>query len=360
MGAVGWLCASPAEAQAVELTPKERLKALRDRARDAVFEGRLEEALAPFRSAWELGQSHQDICAVAKLQTDLSQWRDAAENLSICLSVLPETEKPGLGKTIQGYLRKARARVGALSITSNVPGAEVFINGKVAGKLPLERPLFVDPGWHGIELRAPGYEVDGRVWEFVPGDWRSWDAKLIRSQLEIVRAEPLPIPPTPSATLEPPVSAPNAEARRASSLSPSGRSWSQMPLKEESGKEPRPLMIAGISLGFAGLGVATPSFVAALVAQSQANALMKNFAGEGYTQSCSESTAQLCNDIAELRGRSDAFMVVGLGGLVLGATGLALVTYDIFRPSPLKKRTGVQGAMVVVPGGGALRVTGSF
>jgi hypothetical protein len=80
-----------------------------------------------------------------------------------------------------------------------------------------------------------------------------------------------------------------------------------------------------------------------------------------YVGSCSSSTVpSACKDIAALGGKSDAFMIVGLGGLVICATGLALVTHDLVRSSSPKKKASAQGSLVVVPGGGALRINGTF
>jgi hypothetical protein len=46
--------------------------------------------------------------------------------------------------------------------------------------------------------------------------------------------------------------------------------------------------------------------------------------------------------------------------MVISATGWALLTYELFWPSASKGKANVQGAIVMAPGGGALRVGGSF
>ena len=52
---------------------------------------------------------------------------------------------------------KARAKVGALAITVDPPGAEVLVNGLSVGKTPLQDVVFVDPGPVFVEARLAGY-----------------------------------------------------------------------------------------------------------------------------------------------------------------------------------------------------------
>jgi hypothetical protein len=132
-------------------------------------------------------------------------------------------------------------------------------------------------------------------------------------------------------------------------------------LQEATGRESNPLQITGLTLGIVGFGVATASFVGAFVAQTQADELTGGGGGLEYKPLCSGTTVpSTCVQVARLGGKAEAFGIVGLGSLAICATGLALLTYDILRPSSAKNKAGAQGAIMVVPGGGALRVSGSF
>ncbi len=55
-------------------------------------------------------------------------------------------------------VRAAAQRDANLMVRSRVPGAEIFIDGKSAGKTPLRASLAVPAGKHDIELRRPGYK----------------------------------------------------------------------------------------------------------------------------------------------------------------------------------------------------------
>lgn len=351
--------AAPARAETSPPPPDDGLSELRQQAMKALDLGKTEEAIKLLRAAWELRGSYFDICTLANLQVNTQQWRSAAESYESCKKALPEAAGSPKFK-IERKMMLARSHVGALTVTANVPGAKVFVDNKLVGKIPLERPIFVDPGWYAVEIEAPGYVEAGRVFEMKAGQSDVWNAQLEPSKVSGPRAQgvtsPAPKPPT-----SPPVSLPKAihpgsDSPPDASNLPEFRGNSQGGTENETG----PFLVAGMSIGVVGLGVAGASFAAALVIRNQASDLRKSL-GTSYAGSCSSSTIPAaCNDIAELGGQSDAFTIVGLGGLAICATGLALVTYDILKSSSPKKKTSAQGALVIVPGGGALQVRGAF
>jgi hypothetical protein len=53
--------------------------------------------------------------------------------------------------------RRRRARFGKLLIKSNTKGAQVFVDGRLVGTVPLAKPLRVKVGRHTIKLIKPGY-----------------------------------------------------------------------------------------------------------------------------------------------------------------------------------------------------------
>ena len=56
---------------------------------------------------------------------------------------------------LQVQLANAEARCGRLRITADVLGAQILVDGEVAGTIPLARPWYVAAGAHEVELRAP-------------------------------------------------------------------------------------------------------------------------------------------------------------------------------------------------------------
>ena len=56
-------------------------------------------------------------------------------------------------------LTVAKRNVGRVEITGDPTGAEVLVNGRLVGKVPLPQPVRVIAGSVDIELRAPGYRA---------------------------------------------------------------------------------------------------------------------------------------------------------------------------------------------------------
>jgi hypothetical protein len=62
------------------------------------------------------------------------------------------------------------ARVGALRVEANVPGAEVWVDGLLLGTVPYRADLA--EGDHELEVRAPGYEPQAQTVAIATGDER--------------------------------------------------------------------------------------------------------------------------------------------------------------------------------------------
>jgi hypothetical protein len=352
--------------------PEESVTELRRRAMQALDAGRPEEGFRLFRTAWELQKNYFDICSLAQFQMDRKKWRDASESYAICKRALPELMTSSTKLFIERDSQRARSHVGAITVTANVPGAEVRVDGETVGKIPLDYPIFVDPGWCAVDVRAPGYASVGKVFEMEAGGSDAWAVQLEPSKASagpIVQESASPAPkatqepvsPAPKTSTAPPVSAPIKGSPQGVSPIPTASLGSQGYLQEATGRESNPLQIAGLTLGLVGFGVATASFVGAFVAQTQADELTGGGGGLEYKPLCSGTTVpSTCVQVARLGGKAEAFGIVGLGSLAICATGLALLTYDILRPSSSKDKASAQGAIAVVPGGGALRVSGSF
>src|SRR5262249_17945372 len=50
-----------------------------------------------------------------------------------------------------------RPHLGSLEVLGNPEGAEVVVDGRVVGKLPLPQPVRVNAGTVAVEVRAHGY-----------------------------------------------------------------------------------------------------------------------------------------------------------------------------------------------------------
>jgi len=353
------LCAEPSAPSAP--SEEERAADLRKRAYDALASKQYSESVQLFRALWKLKKDridHVDLCKLGHIEGALGWAREAAESISQCLKVFPEPTDPKSAdrrQMLEQMLKEAHARVGTLTIKGNVPGAEVLLDGEVVGKLPLEQPIFVEPGWRSVEVRAPGYKTDAKVFELRAGAVREWDVKL----------EPVPVAVVPAlgdAALlkdpEPPLK-PKVEFMKPP-ISPLKPSVAEAP-------QSRVLLNTGLVLAGLGSAVGVGGFVGATVLHGEADALNKEaFRVSGLERPCTAPLHQsLCDEIASTRSTARVLTAMGIGGVLVAVGGGVLILYDLVDPGSSRepkttKKASVSVAVTGVSGGGSLWIRGRF
>ncbi|HEY2517321.1 MAG TPA: hypothetical protein VGI39_40890 [Polyangiaceae bacterium] len=132
-------------------------------------EGRDAEALALFERAQAHHPTARAVAQIALAHQALSHWPEAERSL---LKALGEAEDEWIAHH-RVYLEKSLAAVQShlawLSVDSNVAGAELFVEGERAGRVPLDEPLRVPTGVLMVEVRAQGYTAAQRALEIEPG-----------------------------------------------------------------------------------------------------------------------------------------------------------------------------------------------
>ncbi|MFZ5890086.1 MAG: PEGA domain-containing protein [Myxococcota bacterium] len=78
----------------------------------------------------------------------------------------------------QALIETVRAFIGDLRITSNEPGATIYIDNAEAGVTPLANPLRVDMGPRRIRVTKPGFKEFNQTVEIVGGGQSTLDARL--------------------------------------------------------------------------------------------------------------------------------------------------------------------------------------
>ncbi len=120
--------------------------------------GRDADALPKFDQAYELGKTPRAAAQLGLCLQALARWADADPKLA---EALTSTQDPWVKKnreTLKDALEQVKARVGRVEIVGKPPGAEVAVNGRVVGTLPLSKPVLVNEGPVDIEVSAPGYK----------------------------------------------------------------------------------------------------------------------------------------------------------------------------------------------------------
>lgn len=293
------------------------------------------EALEEFKAAYELSQGMEALTQMGLAEQALGRWVDAEAHLA---EALASRNDPWVNRNralLDGQLAMVSKRLGDLEIIGNVPGAEIKIDGRSVGALPMSKPVRVETGTVRVEALAAGYHTVTRSVAVEQG-------MLTRESVSLVPLQGVAPPPTAPVVASPDTgsgAAPRPPDAPASAAPPS---W-----KRTTGW-----------IALAGAGVATVGATVALVVQ-RGNAAHWNddarcLRGGGATR------ADQCAGV-----RDSAQLAGGLAvtGYVVGGT-LAIVAVAAFLTAPdAGRRSAVPPANLGValgPGSAGLEWAGRF
>lgn len=121
-------------------------------------EGTLDAALVEFERAYEAVPDFRVLYNLGQIQSQRGEYVESIGYFEHYLRDGGESIPPARRVEVEKYLVTLNARVAKLWVESNVEGAELFINGKLVGQLPLERPLAINSGVCEVRIVKPGYE----------------------------------------------------------------------------------------------------------------------------------------------------------------------------------------------------------
>jgi len=276
-----------------------------------------EAALAEFQRAYDLKKGARARAQMALAEQALGRWIDAEAHLT---EALQQTRDPWIARNrplLEQALGEIRQHVGSLELSGGTPGAEVRVNGRVAGKMPLDGPLRVEAGSVSLEVRAAGYLPVVRTIN-VPANG------LAREPITLVAVSGPPnIHPVPAM-------APPAQV----SADQSGAGAPQPAVAEPAKSKPgtsqikRPL---GIGLGIAGIGALGVGVGFHLLRQSRASDFNQDCMINSMTGAISGTPGVDC------QSRYDGVQQarnIAIAGYVAAPILLGIAAYELFSSSP--------------------------
>jgi hypothetical protein len=123
---------------------------LREQGKDA-------EALAVFVRAQELAPTPRALAQRALAEQALGQWAQAEAHLREALAATDDPWITRHRQALDGALAIIGDHLGSLQVNGGVDGAELRLDGQLAGKLPLAAPLRVVVGRPLLEVALEGY-----------------------------------------------------------------------------------------------------------------------------------------------------------------------------------------------------------
>lgn len=287
-------------------------------------EGDFRAALVEFQRAYELAPNYQVLYNIGQVSYQLREYADALNALQAYLNQGGERISAKRRGEVTQDIAKLQTRVGKVSVSSNVAGAEVLIDDISVGTTPLPAPLLVSAGRHKITLAPAQGARLSRVVELASGDTQE-----VRLDVEAPAAPsedypPAALAPTSDSVERPDGDAPPAPAAPASERRSPG--WA----------------IAGWSLTGALAAGAAVTGVLALGASSDLDVLR---ATRGATRLDLDAAGAKTGDLAL------ACDILGGAAIVAGGVSLYLT---------LSNGSSAPSSVSVGAAPGGLRVSGSF
>jgi PEGA domain len=168
-------------------------------------------AMPLFQKAYQLERTPRSAGQLGLCELALGYWVDAEKHLDEALAAASHPWVSNNRAALKTAVKQAHANVGEVRVTGEPADAEILVDGKNVGRLPLPSPLRLGKGPHDVAARATGFEEQVRSLAVMGGD-----TQVVAFKLPAVAALPAP-PPVASVAPVVPVVAPSAPEPEASS-----------------------------------------------------------------------------------------------------------------------------------------------
>jgi hypothetical protein len=120
-------------------------------------EGSFEASLAEFQKAYQLAPSYRLHYNIAQVQYELHDYVESLRAFWKYLAQGGNEVAPARRSEVEAEIKKLEKRVGFLSITSSVDGAQIAVDGVPMGISPFSVPVLVNPGSRRVTATKAGF-----------------------------------------------------------------------------------------------------------------------------------------------------------------------------------------------------------
>lgn len=205
---------------------KAKAKVLLHEGLDFNRQGHYAEALEKFQAAYAAYPSPKLWFNIGQVERALNHPVEAVEAFQKFLALVPDAE-PENKEVAKSAVAEIESKLGRVRIKCETPGAEVVIDGKNVGPVPLPEPLWATPGSHRVTITHVGFAPATENVEVSAGS----------TALVVIRLAP----PSPPAEITPPPAVTEAEG---AALPPGTEPWTVPPAPEPTPAEVPPLPVA--------------------------------------------------------------------------------------------------------------------
>jgi len=147
-------------------------------------------ALPEFQSAYQLAHTPRAAAQLGLVEQALGHWDDAEVHLTEAVRTAGDAWVEKNRPALQKSLAVVKEHVGTLQVTGEPEGAEIYVNGRRRGQIPMSKPITVMAGDVDVEVRASGYKRAAQKVAIAPFAYRPLVIRLER--LEDAAASPAP------------------------------------------------------------------------------------------------------------------------------------------------------------------------
>jgi hypothetical protein len=296
------------------------------------------QALPLYQQAYDLARTPRSAAQLGLAEAALGYWDAANDHLT---EALTSSRNPWVEENravLEKSQKEARSHLASLTVEGGPPGAEVVLNKKTLGTLPLDGPVLVIEGRAELEVRAAGFKTDHRNLTLVGGA-----PSQITVRLQAVAPTVTSKPPTvdqPPATPAP--AGPTEPLPGATPTSKEGGDTAPPAAELPAWRRVLPWVLAGGAAVAVGLGVWQQ--LSAKDALNQFDAIA--VCGSADTMRGSAQCSGLYNDWSSRRTR--AFIGYGVAG-ALGAAAVGMIIWNA-ESSPAEVQVGMGFGRIVLRG----------
>jgi hypothetical protein len=153
-----------------------------------------------FRQAYERFHTPRAAGQLGLAEQALGRWEDAEAHLREALRAENDPWVKKNHATLGRDMITIKTHIARVEILGQPEGAEIIVNGRAAGRLPLPGPVSTSAGEVDVEGRAPGYQREVRRLSLIGGQYQHI---VIRLQKEAVPG-PAAVAVSPAALVTPP------------------------------------------------------------------------------------------------------------------------------------------------------------
>jgi hypothetical protein len=169
-------------------------------------DGDFDAALVQFERAYEKKPNPRVLYNIAQTYFQLREYVEAREAMSRYLEEAGSAIEPERRAQATNDLAQLQKRIAKISLTVNVAGATVLVDGKKVGTTPLAAPLEVSEGVRTISVETPDGGARQRVVRIAGGESQSIAIQLVETQqrtpdMGAAPASPRPAAPPPARAL---------------------------------------------------------------------------------------------------------------------------------------------------------------